>query len=76
MAMIFNADTATPLQIIKEKVQPESMVYTDSFKAYVMTFIHRRIIRLTIVAEERNQINVIKNFWNQAKAHLSRFNGV
>ncbi len=26
--------------------------------------------------EERNQINGIETFWNQAKRHLRRFNGV
>jgi transposase len=33
-AIIPNAKTETPLPIIKEKVQPDSMVCTDSFKAY------------------------------------------
>ena len=33
-AIIPNAKTETLLPIIKEKVQPESVVYTDSFKAY------------------------------------------
>ena len=32
--MIPNAKTETLLAIIKEKVQPDSVVYTDSFKAY------------------------------------------
>ena len=26
--------------------------------------------------DERNHINGIENFWNQAKRHLRRFNGV
>ena len=73
-AIIPNAKTETLLPIIKEKVQPESVVYTDSFKAYkaldVSDFHHRRINHSTLFAEERNHINGIENFWNQAKRHL------
>ena len=75
-----NAKTETLLPIIKEKVQPDSVVYTDSFKAYnaldVSDFHHRRINHSTLFAEERNHINGIENFWNQAKRHLRRFNGI
>ena len=79
-AMIPNANTETLLPIIIEKVLPESVVYTDSFKAYnaldVSEFHHRRINHSTLFAEERNHINGIENFWNQAKRHLRRFNGI
>ncbi|WP_288550322.1 transposase, partial [uncultured Brachyspira sp.] len=27
-------------------------------------------------AEEKNHINGIENFWNQAKRHLRKFNGI
>ena len=37
---------------------------------------HRRINHSTLFAEERNHINGIENFWNQAKRHLRRFNGI
>ena len=78
-AMIPNP-TETLLPIIKEKVQPDSVVYTDSFKAYnaldVSDFHHRRINHSTLFAEERNHINGIENFWNQAKRHMRKFNGV
>ena len=79
-AIIPNAKTETLLPIVKEKVQPDSMVYTDSFKAYealdVSDFHHRRINHSTLFAEERNHINGIENFWNQAKRHLRRVNGI
>jgi len=79
-AIIPNAKTETLLPIIKEKVQPDSVVYTDSFKAYnaldVSDFHHRRINHSTLFAKERNHINGIENFWNQAKRHLRRFNGI
>jgi len=46
-AIILNAKTETLLPIIKQKVQPDSVVYTDTFKSYnaldVSDFHHRRI---------------------------------
>jgi transposase len=54
-AMIPNAKTETLLPIIKEKVQPVSVVYTDSFKVYnrldVSDFHHRRINHSTLFAK-------------------------
>jgi transposase len=47
MAIIPNAKTETLLPITKEKVQPDSVVYTDTFKSYnaldVSDFHPRRI---------------------------------
>lgn len=44
-AIILNAKTETLLPIIEEKVMPDSIVYTDTFKAYnaldVSSFHHR-----------------------------------
>ncbi len=79
-AIIPNAKTETLLPIIKQKVQPDSVVYTDTFNSYnapyVSDFHHRRINHSTLFAKERNHINGIENFWNQAKRHLRRFNGI
>ena len=79
-AIIPNAKTETILPIIKEKVRPDSIVYTDTFKAYnaldVSTFHHARINHSERFVEQRNHINGIENFWNQAKRHLRRFNGI
>ena len=79
-AIIPDASTATILPIIEEKVQPDSIVYTDTFKAYnaldVSDFRHMRINRSELFADKGNHINGIENFWNQAKRHLRRFNGI
>ena len=79
-AIIADAKTATLLPIIQEKVQPDSIVYTDTFKAYnaldVSDFHHRRINHSELFADKANHINGIENFWNQAKRHLRRFNGI
>ena len=79
-AIIPNAKTETILPIIEEKVTPESIVYTDTFKAYdaldVSDFHHMRINHSELFADRRNHINGIENFWNQAKRHLRKFNGI
>ena len=78
--IIPDAKTTTLLPIIEEKVEPDSIVYTDAFGAYnaldVSDFHHMRINHSELFAESRNHINGIENFWNQAKRHLRRFNGI
>ena len=79
-AVIPNAKTETLLPIIQEKVTPDSVVYTDTFRAYnaldVSDFHHRRINHSKLFARKNNHINGIENFWNQAKRHLRKFNGI
>ena len=79
-AIIPNAKTETLLPIIEEKVTPDSIVYTDTFGAYnaldVSDFHHLIINHSKLFAEQRNHSNGIENFWNQAKRHLRRFNGI
>ncbi|WP_309387898.1 IS1595 family transposase [Cerasicoccus frondis] len=79
-AIIPNAKTETLLPIIQERVQPDSIVYTDTFRAYnaldVSDFHHMRINHSELFADKQNHINGIENFWNQAKRHLRRFNGI
>ena len=79
-AIVPNARTETLLPIIEERVTPDSIVYTDTFKAYnaldVTEFHHMRINHSKLFADRGNHINGIENFWNQAKRHLRRFNGI
>ena len=79
-AIIPNARTETLLPIIEEQIAPDSIVYTDTFCAYnaldVSAFHHHRINHSELFAERGNHINGIENFWNQAKRHLRRFNGI
>lgn len=80
-AIISDAKASTLIPIIREKVQPDSIVYTDSFQAYdvldVSEFHHRRVNHSkTFVSKRGHHINGIENFWNQAKRHLRRFNGI
>ena len=39
-------------------------------------FHHFRVIHSTLFADRHNHINGIENFWNQAKRHMRKFNGV
>ena len=75
-----NTQTATLLPIIREQVKSDSIVYTDSYRSYdaldVSEFSHFRINHSTHFAEKHNHINGIENFWNQAKRHLRKFNGI
>ncbi|MBC8349089.1 MAG: IS1595 family transposase [Verrucomicrobia bacterium] len=79
-AIVPNARTETLLPIIEERVTPDSIVYTDTFRAYnaldVTEFHHMRINHSKLFADRGNHINGIENFWNQAKRHLRRFNGI
>ena len=79
-AVIVNAKSETLIPLIKEKVRPDSIVYTDTFKSYnaldVSEFRHLRINHSELFADHKNHINGIENFWNQAKRHMRRFNGI
>ena len=67
--------------IIRQSVKPDSLVYTDGYKSYdvldVSEFHHYRINHSERFVEGKtNHINGIENFWNQAKLHMRRFNGI
>jgi transposase len=78
--VIPDAKSDTLLPIIREKVKPDSIVYTDTFRSYnaldVSEFKHYRINHSKLFAKKHNHINGIENFWNQAKRHLRKFNGI
>ena len=70
----------TLLPIIREKIQPDSIVYSDCWRGYnvldVSEFKHYRINHSKLFANKHNHINGIENFWNQAKRHMRKFNGI
>ena len=79
-AIVPTAHTDNLLPIIRQHVQPDSIVYTDAFRAYnaldVSDFHHLRINHSSRFADHDKHINGIENFWNQAKRHLRKFNGI
>jgi transposase len=80
VAVIANAKATTLLPILKERIVPDSIVYSDTLPSYdtldVAGFRHRRINHSKRFGKGKNHINGIENFWNQAKRHLRKFNGV
>ena len=78
--VIPDAKSNTLMPIIQEKIQPDSIVYTDCWRGYnvldVSGFKHYRINHSKLFAREKNHINGIENFWNQAKRHMRKFNGI
>ena len=78
--VILDAKTDTLMPIIRQKIEPDSIVYTDYWRAYnaldISEFKHYRINHSKLFAQKHNHINGIENFWNQAKRHMRKFNGV
>ena len=78
--MISDIKSSTLQAIMEEKIVPDSIVYSDTFPSYnvldVSAFKHYRINHAKRFADRKNHINGIENFWNQAKRHLRRFNGI
>ena len=75
-----NAKADTLIPIIREKVKPDTIVYTDSFRSYnaldVSEFTHYRINHSKEFVQDSNHINGIENFWSQAKRHMRKYNGI
>ncbi|WP_085907082.1 IS1595 family transposase [Kiloniella majae] len=78
--IIPDAASSTLMPIIECKIVPDSIVYSDCWRGYnvldVSDFRHFRINHSKRFAERHNHINGIENFWNQAKRHMRKFNGI
>ena len=79
--MIADCRRDTLLPIIRKRVTPDSVVYSDTFASYNTLasegYHHVRINHDEgLAAPGGRHINGIENFWNQAKRHLRKFNGV
>ncbi|GAA5000616.1 IS1595 family transposase [Acinetobacter puyangensis] len=73
--------TATLMPLITRKIAPDSIVYTDSYRSSynaidVSDFSHHRINHSEKFVEDKNHINGVENFWNQAKRVLRKYNGI
>ena len=80
VVVVDNAKSDTLMPVIKQKILPDSIVYTDSLSSYdkldVSGFIHYRINHSKAFADRQNHINGIENFGNQAKRVLRKYNGI
>ena len=80
VVIVPNARSDTLIPIIREKIKPDSIVYSDCFRSYdvldLSEFHHMRFNHSKLFVDQRNHINGIENFWNQAKRHLRGYNGI
>lgn len=72
---------ATLMKIIRTKVVPDSIVYTDSWKSYdgliLDGYRHYRINHAKEFKKgKRNHINGIESFWSYAKSKLRKHYGI
>ena len=80
--IIQEADRYTLHRIIKGKVEPDSIIYSDSWKAYdgLVDVGYRKHHRVHHGKNEfsrgKSHINGIENFWGIAKVRLARFRGM
>ena len=78
--VVDDTKTKTLIPIITNKITPDSVVYTDSYRSYqaldVSDFYHERINHSELFTKGRNHINGIENFWNQSKRILRKYNGI
>lgn len=78
--VIPNAKRKTLLPIMKEMIVPDSIVYSDDLPSCnaldVSAFRHFRITHRESFVQGQTHINGIENFWNQAKRHLRKYNGI
>ena len=78
--VVINTKSETLMPLIARKIAPDSVVYTDGYRSDnaldVSDFYHERINHSKLFANGKNHINGIENFWNQAKRHMRKFNGV
>ena len=78
--IIPDAKRDTLIPIIKEKVIPDSIIYTDYWRAYevldISGFRHMRINHNKAFVNRHKHIEAQENFWNQAKRHMRKFNGI
>ncbi|MBI3526792.1 MAG: IS1595 family transposase [Betaproteobacteria bacterium] len=78
--MVPNTRQDTLLPILRTRINPESLVYTNAL--HVSDALNRLGVRHRKVAPRDRfapgpaHMNGIENFWNQARRHLRKYNGI
>ena len=79
-AMVGDTKSKTLMPVIRRKIRPDSIVYTDTYRSYnvldVSEFKHYRINHSELFANKPTHINGIENFWSQSKRVLRKYNGI
>lgn len=80
--VVRNCSANVLLPIIRDKIDTDSVIYTDGFKTYdgLVNFGYKKHHRIkhgeNEFAKGHNHINGIENFWAIAKTRLSKFRGI
>jgi transposase-like protein len=80
--IVDECDRYTLHKLIKEKVEPNSIIHTDGWKAYdgLIDIGYKKHYRVhhgkNEFARGKSHINGIENFWGLAKVRLSKFRGI
>ena len=78
--VVENTQQTTLKHIIRQKIAPDSLVYSDKYSSYnflnASGFKHERINHSKEFVRGLSHINGVENFWNQAKRHMRKFNGI
>ncbi|HDZ85688.1 MAG TPA: IS1595 family transposase, partial [Candidatus Moranbacteria bacterium] len=79
--VVNDVSSKTLRKIIRTKIIPESVVYSDGFRSYDGLvpdgFKHYRVKHeKTFVEKNRSHINGIENFWGYAKTKMRRYYGI
>jgi transposase len=78
--MVANTREDTLLPILRTRVNPDALVYTNA--THVSNALnrlgvrHRRVSQNDRFAPGPAHLNGIENFWNQARRHLRKYNGI
>jgi len=80
-----NASRETLKQIVQARIEPDSVVYSDGWRSYDGLVdwgykkhyrVHHGVNEFVELANPRNHINGIENFWGVAKVRLAKFRGI
>ncbi len=80
--IVKNCSVKELMPIIKGKITPDTIVYSDGFKAYdgLVNYGYKKHFRVKHSENEFangiNHINGIENFWGLCKVRLAKFRGV
>ena len=68
------------MPVIKQKIMPDSIVYTDSLSSYDKLDVSGFIITASTIPRNlqtvRTTLTTLRIFWNQAKRVLRKYNGI
>jgi transposase len=78
--MVANTQEDTLMPILRTRISPDALVYTNA--THVSNALnrlgvrHRRVNQNDRFAPGPAHLNGIENFWNQARRHLRKYNGI